>query len=259
MNFIAMMSSAKTRRVLQQAYLSPRSGCLWPRAPSIMEFSQRLGLCLKSDLDSDFDCLAFDYSSHIENFPAAVKVVSVKSFLNAVSQKQQRLFMLSGPHGSGKTGLLRKACSLWAQGLCWRKFTLVLWLDMKALATALDTDTHKYSFMKFLQFVVPEGVDLGGICEWVGMHNGRGVLLVLDGIDPSTDIFLYEILHEIMLEEGSIIVTSSSSHHLFLMKYSRYSLLGLSEDQITRQVISYYSDSPKRERTSSLSSQQPQP
>ena len=236
----------KAHHVLQQAYLAPRSSCLWPGAPRMMEFSQRLGRCLKSDLDGDLDFLALDYSSHIENFPTAVEVVSVKSFLNAVSQKQQRLFLLKGPHGSGKTTLLRRACSLWARGLCWRKFTLVFWVDMKALAIALAPNPQ-YSFKKFMQYVVPEGVDLTDICDWVHVHDGQDILLVLDGIDSFTNnTFLNAVVSEQSLRKGSVIITSSSPNHLFSMNCSQYYLLGLSEDQITKQVISYYSNSPQK-------------
>ena len=212
----------------------------------MMGFSQRLGRGLKSDLDSHLDLLALDYSSRIENFPAAVQVVSVKSFLNVVSQKQQKLFLLNGPHGSGKTALLRRACSLWARGLCWRKFTLVFWVDMKALAIALAPDAH-YSFINFMQYVVPEGVDLSDICDCVRMHNGQDILLLLDGIDSFTNSnFLKAILSEPLLRKGSVVTTSSSPHQAFSMKCSQYYLLGLSEDQATKQVMSYYSDFPQK-------------
>ena len=235
----------KACQVLQQAYLAPRSDYLWPGAPRMVEFSQRLGT---SNLDSDIDFLhvALDYSSHIENFPAAVDVVSLKSFLNAVSQKQQRLFLLKGPHGSGKTTLLQRACSLWARGLCWKKFSLVLWMDMKVLSMTLPPDPQ-YSFMNFMQYVVPEGVDFRDICDWVHMHGGQGILLVLDGIDSFTNSAFFEaILSEPSLRKASVVATSSSPDHQFSMKCSQYFLLGLSEDQITRQVISYYSDYPQK-------------
>ena len=218
----------------------------------MMKFSQRLGRRLNysqrqgrhSSNQSDTDLLALDYSSHIENFPSEVEDVSVKSFLNAVSQKKQRVFQLKGPHGSGKTVLLRRACSLWSRGLCWRKFTLVLWVDVKALAIALARDPQ-YSFIKFLRYVVPKGVELRGFHDWVHMHEGQDTLLVLDGIDPFTNSeckhFLDAILSGQWMRKGFVIATSSSPD-----QQSQYYLLGLSEDQITRQVISYYSDSPQK-------------
>ena len=212
-----------------------------------MEFSQRLGRHLNNQ--SDLDVLALDYSSHIENFPSEVEVVSVKSFLNAVSQKKRRLFLLKGPNGSGKTTLLRRACSLWARGLCWRKFTVVLWVDMKALAIAF-AHHHRYSFKEFLQYVVPEGVKLRGFHDWVRMDEGKDTLLVLDDTDSFTDSkrkpFLDAILSGKWMRKGSVIATSSSPDHRFSMEYSQYSLLGLSEDQIMRQVINYYSKSPQK-------------
>ena len=232
--------------MLQQAYLAPRNDCLWPVAPSVVELNQRLGRYLKSDLDSVSDYLPSDYSLHIKNFPAAFKNVSVKSFLNAVSQKQQRLFLLKGPHGSGKTVLLQRACSLWAQGLCWRKFSLVFRVDMMALAIALEPDSQ-YSFETFMQYVVPEGVDLRDFCDLVLINQGHNLLFVLDGVDSFTNKpFLDAILSEPLLRKGSVIATSSSPHQAFSLKWSEYYLLGLSEDQITRQVISYYCDSPRK-------------
>ena len=214
----------------------------------MMEFSQRLGRHLSDQ--RDLNLLALDYSSH-KNFPSEVDVVSVKSFLNAVSQKKQRVFLLIGAHGSGKTTLLRRACSLWAQGLCWRKFTLVLWVDMKALTIALAPDPQN-SFMTFLQYIVPEGVELRGFHDWVHMNEGQDTLLVLDGIDSFTarecKPFLNAILCGRWMRKGSVIATSSysSPDHLFSIECSQYSLLGLSEDQITRQVISYYSNSHQK-------------
>ena len=221
----------------------------------MMEFSQRLGRGLKSlhalnrDFRGGFDSFAVDPSSHIEGFSSGVEVVSVKSFLNAVSQKQERLFLLKGPHGSGKTTFLKRACSLWAQGLCWRKFTLVLWVDMKALAIALAR-VSRYSFMNFMQYVVPDGVEFRGFCDWVRMHDGEGILLVLDGIDSFSGSKCKPILDAILSKQwmriGSIIATSSSPDHPNLKLCSRFFMLELSEDQITRQVISYYSDSPQK-------------
>ena len=208
------------------------------------EFSQRLGRSLKSDRVLDF--LAFDYSSHIKDFPSAVEVVSVKSFLNTVSEKKQRYFVLSGSHGSGKTIFLKRACSLWARRLCWRKFTLVFWVDIEALAIALAPDPQ-YSFMKFMKYVVPEGVDFNDICDWVSIHNGEDTLLVLDGIDSFTSsTYVHAILSEPLLMKGSVISTFSLPHHAFSKQCLEYYLLGLSEDQITRQVINHYSDSPQK-------------
>ena len=237
----------KARHVLQQAYLTPRSDPLWPGAPKMMEFNQRLGRIRDTTRSSDL--LTVNYSSHIEtldNFPAQVEAVSVKSFLNAVSLRHQRSFLLKGPDGSGKTVLFRRACSLWAEGLCWRKFKLILWVDMDLLAKVLEPK-HEQSLIIFMQYVVPDGVDLEGIYDWVCIHDGQDTIVILDGIDPDTynkcKLFLDKILSGHWFGKACIITTSTSSlNFLSRVKFSQYDLLGLTHDQVARQVISHYDD-----------------
>ena len=165
--------------MLQEAYLSEESLPLWTGAPELLQFDQRLGKVTK---DTDEQLRDIDYSSHfetLEHFSSEIETVSIKSFVNLVAKKKDRFLLIKGPPSSGRTTLLRRVCAFWARGFCLRKFTLVLWLDLKAHPSA----PSDVSLRTFLNSSLPRGSHLDSIQQWLERHGTQDVLIVVDGAE----------------------------------------------------------------------------
>ena len=124
----------KVRKLLQEAYVSQESHSLWTGAPELLWFDRRLGKVCEDEPHYK-PLMHIDYSSQFETvdqFSSEIETVSIKSFLNTVVRNKGCIFLIKGPPGSGKTALLQRLCAFWAQGFCLRRYTLVLWLDLKA-------------------------------------------------------------------------------------------------------------------------------
>ena len=172
----------ETRRLLQEAYLSEDSQPLWTGAPELLQFDRRLG---KVTYHTDTRLRHIDYTSHfetLEHFSSEIKTRSIKSFMNKVAKTQQlyrRFFLIKGPPGSGKTALLRKVCTFWAQGFCLRKYILVLWLDLKVHPSV----PSNISLRTFLSYSLPQGSHLDSIQQWLERHGTQDMLIVVDSME----------------------------------------------------------------------------
>ena len=137
----------ETRKLLQEAYLSEESCPLWTGAPELLQFDQRLGK------GTDERWKDMDYSTQFETLEhfSEIETISIKSFVNSVTKKKDRFFLIKSPPGSGRTTLLQRLCASWARGFCLRKFTLVLWLDLKAHPSAPSDVSHRTLLRKLLK------------------------------------------------------------------------------------------------------------
>ena len=169
----------ETRKLLHKAYLSEESWPLWTGAPELLQFDRRLGKVTK---DTDERLRDIDYSScceTLEHFSSEIETVSIKSFVNTVAKKKDRFFLIKGPPSSGRTVLLQRVCASWVQGFCLRKFTLVLWLDVKAHPSA----PSDVSLRTLLHYSLPPGSHLDSIQQWLERHGTQDVLIVVDGVE----------------------------------------------------------------------------
>ena len=226
----------ETRKLLQEAYLSPDSQQFCTGVPEL-QFERRLGIVCEEHLRD------IDYFSHfetLEHFSSKMKTISAKSFLCTVAKKKDRLFLIKGPPGSGRTALLRRMCAFWARGFCLRKFILVLWLDLKAHPIAASD----VSLKSLLSYSLPLGSNLDSIQQWLERHGTQDILIVIDGIESND--YSSSLLAD---TEASVILTAaepikircpSTSYHKNIIYPNQYDLLGLSLDQISKQVIHHY-------------------
>ena len=188
------------------------------------------------------------YSSRfetLEHFSSQIETISVKSFVNAiaVAKKKEHFFLIKGPPGSGRTALLQRVCSFWARGFCLRKFTLVLWLDLKAHPNA----PSDVSLRTLLNFSLPRGSHLVSIQQWLERHGTQDILNVVDGVEGQAYNEWKPFLEWLTGTKASVILTGNSPvqiedhtrstwYHAHYMNLCQYDVLGLSQDQILRQV-----------------------
>ena len=238
----------ETHKLLREAYLSDKSRLLWTGAPELLQFNRRLG---KVTNDTDKQLRNIDYSSWfetLEHFPSVIETVSIKSFVNAIAgvkdkpEKRGCLFLIKGPPGSGRSAVLRRVCSFWARGFCLRKFTLVLWLDLKDRSRS----PSDVSLKTLLSYCLPWGSDLDSIQQWIERHGAQDVLIVIDSVEGQAYNEWKPFLDLLDNTEASVILTDT--HPWDDTDDWQYDVLGLSQDQISKQVIyHYHQDTAKAE------------
>ena len=240
----------ETRKLLHKAYLSEESWPLWTGASELLQFDRRLGRVTK---DTDERLRDIDYSSWfetLEHFSSVIETVSIKSFVNTVAKKKDRFFLIKGPPSSGRTALLRRVCASWARGFCLRKFTLVLWLDVKAHPSS----PSDVSLRTLLCYSLPRGSHLDSIQQWLERHGTQDVLIVVDGVEGQAYNEWKPFLELLAGTKASVILTATSPVQIKnpratwyrMMNLCQYDMLGLSQNQISKQVIHHYHHDPSR-------------
>ena len=230
----------ETHTLLQEAYLSEDSWPLWSGAPELLQFDRSLGKVRD-----------IDYSSHIEtleHFSSEIETLSIKSFVNSVAKKKDRFFLIKGPPSSGRTALLRRVCAFWARGFCLRKFTLVLWLDLKAHPRAPSDFSHRVLLRTLLCYTLPQDSHLDSIQQWLERHGKQDILIVVDGVEGQAYNKWKPYLEWLAGTKSSVILTATSPIKITeptrcsaqYLKLCQYDVLGLSQDQISKQVIHHY-------------------
>ena len=236
-----------TRKLLHKAYLSEESWPLWTGAPELLQFDRTLGRVTK---DTDERLRDINYSSWfetLEHFSSEIETVSIKSFVNTVAKKKDRFFLIKGPPSSGRTVLLRRVCAFWARGFCLRKFTLVLWLDLKVH----PSPPSDVSLWTLLHYSLPWASHLDRNQQWLERHGTQDILIVVDGVEGHAYNKWKPFLEWLAGTKASVILTATSPVQIkdptqYRMNLCQYDMLGLSQDQISRQVIHHYHHDPSR-------------
>ena len=129
-------------------------------------------------------------------------------------------------------------CAFWARGFCLRKFTLVLWLGLNTY----PSEPPDASLRTLLRYSLPQGSHVDSIEQWVDRRKAEDVLVVIDGVENQAKSFMSYVVLEKSLKKATVILAASNNPmYLTLYRYlNQYDMIGLSEEQILKQVIQHY-------------------
>ena len=122
----------------------------------------------------------------------------------------------------------------------------MLWLSLNTY----PSEPLITSLKSLLNYCLPQGSPVDSIEQWVCRREGEGVLVVIDGIDGQ-QLHFVDVLTE-KLKKATVILAVSctlnypSSQQYMYMYQTQYHLLGLSQEQILKQVIQHYHHNTSR-------------
>ena len=216
---------------------------LWSGAPKLSKFNRTFGIVQNASLLSELD-----YTScyeMIDQFPSEIQELSIKSMLNKVAQRETRVFVFKGPPGCGKTELISRVCSYWARHYALREFTLVLYVNV--------WDVHQGCSLQDLIDIHFKGSTAFSekICHWIKEEKGNGIIFLLDGfcreyLDQSS-MHSRDVLHGILsgtsdLSKSTVVIATTCSGFVkpLCYEYIQFEILGLSGEQIGKQVVRHF-------------------
>ena len=215
---------------------------LWLGASNSIHFNRRFGMVQKVPFLSELDCTNFEM---IDRLPSEIQELSMKCMLNKITQRESRVFVLKGPKKCGKTELVSRICSYWAEHHALRKFTLVLYINV------LDVQ-RGCSVQELVEKQFNCNADFSEkICCWIQDNEGNGLLFILDGFCFG---WLYDsplqegdILHDILFgirnySRSTVAVATTCSEFVKPLPTSciQFEFLGLTEKQVGRGVIQHF-------------------
>ena len=181
----------------------------------------------------------------MDQFPSEIQELSMKSVMNKIGQRESRVFIFKGPPGCGKTELISRVCRYWAKHYALRQFSLVLYVNI----WDLHQDCTLWNLIE-KQFK-GSTVSSEKVCQWIEEQKGKETLVILDG-------FCHKYLNQSPLQSGkmlanilsgrssfsksTVVISTTYSDFVepFFHKYIQFEILGLSNEQIGKQVIQHF-------------------
>ena len=173
----------------------------------------------------------------------------MKLIMNKIGQRESRVFIFKGPPGCGKTELMSRVCRYWAKCYALRQFSLVLYLNI--------WDFNQGCSLRDLIYRQFKGsvVSSEKICRWIEEEKGNNILFILDGFcrkylyrSPLRNEYMFsDILRgRSSFSKSTVVISTTCSHFVKPLcdNFTQFDILGLSDEQIGKQVIQHF-DSEK--------------
>ena len=228
-------------RWLKQQYLAYDSWQQWREVPNLIRFDQRLGelttQASKQLKNVDYSNCYYDMQ---DEFPSSVVPVSLKALVNACTSSDHPwssnlCILIKGAPSQGKSFLISKLCQYWALGYGMRNITLMFWIDFSRF------QSKRMTLNQLLSKLLP--TETQNISKWIMNKRGKGVVFILDGYDKqqSSGVF-HDLASRTFLPKSVVLIASPCTPNQINVK--QLELLNLTEDQIFKQVVKFFSFRP---------------
>ena len=184
-----------------------------------------------------------DYSTRletVEEFEDEVENISPYKAIDLISSVEPGTCVsVCGPRGIGKSTFIRRMCHCWATGYKLRKFRLLLWID---LCTAPSKPYNNYNELLFAS------LDSLGCSR--DFKFDVPTLVVLDHYSNQWAGILNEMINKkitvVVISWKPVKFERSYIHTFMRIEMIYIHLLGLTDEQISRQVLHYYQNNHSR-------------
>ena len=177
-----------------------------------------------------------DYSTRletVEEFEDEVENIPPYTAIDLISSvKRGTCVSISGPRGIGKSIFIRRMCHCWATGYKLQKYKLLLWID---LCTAPSKPYNNCTEL------ISASLDSLGLSQMINITNYT-LLVVLDHYSNQWA----EILEEMIKRKITVVVITLQPVNFKCSERIYIHLLGLTDEQISRQVLHYYQNNHSR-------------
>jgi len=163
---------------------------------------------------------------------------------NILTDGYQKISLVEGDPGAGKTTLTSRLCKLWADNTI-----KILEKDLLFFIPLRDSCYHKINGLNELF----NKLNCSQLSEYAQQHNGKGLVFILDGWDELPDhLQSQSFFHDIIFKKSvltcsTIIVTSRSScsYHILAAVGNRYyQILGFTSTTVEFYVREYFKNNP---------------
>ena len=228
-------------RWLKQQYLAHDSWQQWREIPNLIQFDQRLGELTtetsKKLKNMDYSNCYYDME---EEFPSSVTPVSMKSLVNACTSSDhpwssKLCILIKGKPGQGKSFLLSKLCRYWALGYGMRNITLMFWVDCSQFFN------RRMTLNQLLSQLLP--IETQNLFKWIESKKGKDVVFILDDYDQQQSGGVFQdLVSRKFLPKSVVLIASTCTPKQINVK--QLELLNLTENQISKQVVKFFSFRP---------------